>query len=221
MAGRSPVACDARKAPLRRQARAGHWKPRKTVPAAPVHLQSKPIRSVRRVIAVHLQRKAPVSWRGFNFNFSGVVFDGGDFSNAVFAGGLVDFSNAVFARGIVDFSDAEFGGGRVEFSYAVFAGATVDFTGAEFINAVAHVRGATYMSYSLVFFDGAEFSGGTVNFQRARFSEGRVSFRQVKLSGGIIDFSGVGDWSRPPEFDWGSMPPVGVTLPVESEASPS
>jgi hypothetical protein len=35
-----------------------------------------------------------VSWQGLNFDFTGVVFDGGDFRRAQFSGGEVDFGRA-------------------------------------------------------------------------------------------------------------------------------
>jgi hypothetical protein len=35
-----------------------------------------------------------VSWQGLNLDFTGVVFDGGDFSGAAISGGTVDFSGA-------------------------------------------------------------------------------------------------------------------------------
>ena len=99
------------------------------------------IREVRhtviRVITAHLQ-DAAVSWQGLNFDFTGVVFDGGDFGGARFSGGTVGFAGASspaagrlhraeFSGGTVDFSYAGFSGGRVNFIGAQFSGGTVDF----------------------------------------------------------------------------------------------
>ena len=56
-------------------------------------------RTVIRVITAHLQRDTAVSWRGCNFDFTGVIFDGGTFTGAVFSGGTVDFSYAKFSGG--------------------------------------------------------------------------------------------------------------------------
>ena len=53
--------------------------------------------TVIRLITAHLQADAPVksrSWQGLNLDFTGVVFDGGDFSAAVFCGGTVNFGRA-------------------------------------------------------------------------------------------------------------------------------
>ncbi|MFP8962817.1 hypothetical protein ACLIYP_19990 [Streptomyces nanhaiensis] len=50
----------------------------------------------------------PHSWQGHDFDFTGVVFDGGDFSKAVFSGGRVDFGGVDFSGSTVRFSRAEF-----------------------------------------------------------------------------------------------------------------
>jgi len=47
-----------------------------------------------RVIAVHLKDGAAVSWQGLNFDFTGVVIDGGSFGDANFSGGTINFSGA-------------------------------------------------------------------------------------------------------------------------------
>lgn len=48
--------------------------------------------TVIRVITAHLREDARTSWQTLNFDFTGVVSDGGDFSGAQFSGGTVDFS---------------------------------------------------------------------------------------------------------------------------------
>jgi hypothetical protein len=60
--------------------------------------------TVIRVIAAHLRDDAAVSWQGLNFDFTGVVFDGGCFDRARFSGGAVNFGGAEFSGGVVDFS---------------------------------------------------------------------------------------------------------------------
>ena len=62
--------------------------------------------TVIRVITAHLNGIAPVSWRGLNFDFTGVVFDGGNFGGAKFSGGKVSFTNAIFSGGTVGFGSA-------------------------------------------------------------------------------------------------------------------
>ena len=53
--------------------------------------------TIIRLIGAHLRFRAAVSWRGLNFDFTGVVFDGGDFGGAGFSGGTVDFNSSGFA----------------------------------------------------------------------------------------------------------------------------
>lgn len=103
-------------------------------------------------ITAHLHKDAAVSWCGADLDFTGVVFDGGDFAGAEFSGGTVSFSRAVFSGGEVDFSTAVFSGSTVIFA-AVFSGGTVNFGGAA-------------LSGGMVSFGRAAFSGGTVEFYR-------------------------------------------------------
>jgi hypothetical protein len=67
--------------------------------------------TVIRVITAHLQEQAAVSWQGLNFDFTGVVFDGGDFAGAQFSGGTVWFRSARFSGG-VSFTGAHTGAQR-------------------------------------------------------------------------------------------------------------
>jgi hypothetical protein len=54
--------------------------------------------TVIRVIAAHLRNDALASWQRLNFDFTGVVFDGGDFTETRFSDGLISFGRAVFMR---------------------------------------------------------------------------------------------------------------------------
>ncbi|MBT2423454.1 pentapeptide repeat-containing protein [Streptomyces sp. ISL-22] len=124
--------------------------------------------TVIRLIRDHLRMSLPHprSWQGHDFDFTGVVFDGGDFSLTEFRGGTVSFDGAEFASDAVTFSNARFSGG------------TVSFTGAKFTG-------------SLVYFTGAKFTGGTISFSNAKFIGGTVSFTGVGFTGGGVDFMGV------------------------------
>ncbi|WP_344458482.1 pentapeptide repeat-containing protein [Actinocorallia aurantiaca] len=146
----------------------------------------KAFRSVReirhtiiRLIGNHLRLDTddPRSWSGHDFDFTDVVFDGGDLHSACFTGGNVSFQGCAFINGRVDFRQAEFSGGKVDFGWADFSGGRVDFRQAEF-------------SGGKVDFDWAKFSGGKVDFGGAKFSGGEVSFDWTKFSGGEVDFSG-------------------------------
>ena len=175
-------------------------------------LASREVRhTVIRVIAAHLKAGAAVSWTGLNFDFTGVVFDGGDFGmarfsgivlfiGAVFSGSEINFSAAVFSAGVI-FRDAEFSGGtvyftstmfsggEVDFGDAVFSGGKVDFGGAKFSGGTVYFT-STMFSGGEVDFGDAVFSGGQVNFYEAVFSSGEVDFSRAQFSGGQVGFGG-------------------------------
>ena len=169
----------------------------------PQRLAFQAIREVRhaviRAITMRLRDGAPTSWQSLNFDFRGVVFDGGDFSGARFSsgrvhftrarftGGTVDFSGAGFSGGTVDFGGVEFCGGMVEFSRARFSSGTVYF-GAWFSGGMVDFRKAQFSGGTVLF--NAQFSGGTVSFGDAEFSGGRISFGAAQFSGGTVHFSG-------------------------------
>lgn len=198
--------------------------------------------TVIRVITTHLKDGATVPWQSLNFDFTGVVFDGGSFNFANFSGDMVDFGGAVFSSGYVSFSGAVFSGSLVSFSGAVFCGSTVHFGSAEFSSGtvnfgdVEFYSGRVYFAgvgfsggtvdfggaviHGSVYFVGAEFSHGTVNFGGALFFGGTVDFGRAEFSGGTLDFSSVSDWSSPPEFPWTDTPPPDVKLP-RSQINPS
>lgn len=108
-------------------------------------LQERQVRwTVVRVITAHLQEGAPVPWQGYDFDFSGAVFDGGSFSHAVFARGRVDFSNAKFTSGRVDFNRAQFTDGGLDFSGAQFTGGDVTFNHAQFTDGEVDLHAAYF-----------------------------------------------------------------------------
>jgi len=157
-------------------------------------------RTVIRVLSAHLRATARISWRGLDFDFTGVHFDVGDFSSALFSGGTVSFLDAQFSGGEVYFDDAQFVGSEVYFSHALFSAGTVSFL-------------RTRFSGGLVSFDDAQFVGSTVSFREALFSGGTVYFDGAQFSDGEVDFSSVSDWSHPPIFDFTGAPPPALTLP--------
>lgn len=137
------------------------------------------IREVRhtviRIISNHLRDDATVSWQGHDLDFTDVVFDGGDFSEAVFNANRVSFGGARFEGGTVDFHEAKFEGGTVDFHYARFKGGRVDFHYAQFES-------------DTVFFRDTQFKSGTVDFGDARFKSGRVTFRGARFEGDTVTF---------------------------------
>lgn len=189
------------------------------------------------IIASHLRVDARLSWQGYDFNFTGVRFDGGNFfgvtfsggrvnfQRAAFSGGYVDFRHATFSGGVIDFSDATFSGGYVDFRDATFSGGAVFFLRATFSDGIVAFTDVTFSGSKVGFFQGT-FSGSKVTFLRATFSGGEVDFLWATFSGsdvnfgatfsgGQVDLSRPADWSASPSFDESvtANPPAGLLLP--------
>ncbi|MGI5255652.1 pentapeptide repeat-containing protein [Actinacidiphila glaucinigra] len=160
--------------------------------------------TIIRIIGHHLSlpREHPHSWQGHDLDFTGVIFDGGDFTKAVFSGGRVAFNRAQFTGGKVDFTEAQFTSGEVDFTEAQFTsgevnffepqftggkvvfletqftGGEVRFVGGQFTSGEVLFLGAQFTSGKLLFF-GPEFTGSEVEFVGAQFNGGRVDFSDV------------------------------------------
>jgi uncharacterized protein YjbI with pentapeptide repeats len=145
--------------------------------------------TVIRVINAHLQADAPVSWQGLDYDFTGVVFDGGNFRDAEFSGGTVSFADAKFSGGEVSFGGGKFSGGRVDFVGAEFSGGRVDFADAKFSGGEVSFGGAEFSGGRVDFAD-AMFHGAAVGFEFAEFSVGAVDFLGAEFSGGQVRFAG-------------------------------
>ena len=161
----------------------------------PQRLAFQAIREVRhtviRVITAHLRKDmdAAKSWQGLNFDFRGVVFDGGDFTEAHFSGGTVFFSDAQFSRDAVHFSRAQFSDGMLDFTGAQFSGSEIYFNAAQFSGRMVSFIKAQF-SGSEIYFVGTQFSGGLNYFSEAHFSGGEVDFGLAQFSGGEVSFGG-------------------------------
>ncbi|MEV1159086.1 pentapeptide repeat-containing protein [Micromonospora chokoriensis] len=157
---------------------------------------------------LRLAEDAATSWSGYDLDFTGAVFDGGDFSGVTFSGGRVSFVGATFSAGVVAFDEATFSGGLVLFDWATFSGGQVSFHRATFSGARVSFDRASF-SGGRVSFDWATFSGGFVSFHvatfsgeavifgGATFSGGEVSFNVATFSGGLVIFDGAtisGGW---------------------------
>lgn len=125
--------------------------------------------TVIRLVRDHLRVDigGPHSWQGHDFDFTDVVFDGGDFDGAVFSGATVYFDQTVFSGATVTFRGSVFSDGTVDFAGARVDGGTVDFGRARF-------------SGGRIDFDGADFTGGGVNFAQAQFSGATVDFASAR-----------------------------------------
>ena len=145
--------------------------------------------TVIRVITAHLKEGAAVSWQGLNFDFTGVVFDSGDFNGVRFSGGTVSFDGAKFSsRRLISFTEAEFSGARVYFDGAEFSDGYASFVKAKFSDGYVSFNGVRFSGPS-VSFGSARFSGGKVDFSFAKFPGGLVTFDRATFSGGVVDFS--------------------------------
>jgi uncharacterized protein YjbI with pentapeptide repeats len=157
--------------------------------------------TVIRVIGDRLRpdgKRAPgtASWRGRNLDFTEVVFDGGDFSDAEFTGN-VSFIGAEFTDETVYFNRAKFIGGRVSFDGATFSGGGVDFREAQFgeehtSDATSHADpraadGRVDLRASI--YVGDRFAAGPVSFVHTQFTSGGADFRGAHFVSGTVDFS--------------------------------
>ena len=148
--------------------------------------------TVIRVITAHLQSDdgrgtRSGDWCGLDLDFTGAVFDGGDFSGAQFTGGTVDFRGAQFTGGTVNFAGAQFTDGDVDLTGAQFTGGTVYFGGAQVTGGTVSFGDAQFADGN-VYFGGTRFTGGTVYFGGARFTGSDVHFRGVRFTGSAVHF---------------------------------
>lgn len=195
--------------------------------------------TVIRLVSTHLQEGSKVSWQGHKLDFTGAIFDGGDFSRCIFRDAAISFANAHFVDGVTEFVRAKFKSGDVNFNGSTFEGGTVDFLGAEFcgtwtrfgyikfLDGYARFQKANFSS-GLVTFGSAKFKGGVIDFNEARFQGcdvtfgqadfigTKISFSDADFSGGTVDFSRVSQWSSPPEFDNIDRLPNQVSLPASA-----
>ena len=157
--------------------------------------------TVIRVIGDRLRpdgKRAPgtASWRGLTLDFTEVVFDGGDFSDAEFIGN-VSFIGAEFTDETVYFNRAKFTGSRVSFDGATFSGGGVDFREAQF--GAEHTSSATSHADPRVadarvdlrasIYVGDRFAAGPVSFVHTQFTSGFADFCGAHFVSGAVDFS--------------------------------
>jgi uncharacterized protein YjbI with pentapeptide repeats len=144
--------------------------------------------TVIRVITAHLRGDAKNSWRGYDLDFTGVVFDGGDFHRARFIKSKVSFRGARFCGGRVSFEHAVFDGSHISFRNAEFScPCRVSFRDAQFINGEVGFPDAEF-SGGQIYFPDARFCGGKVSFRRTKFTKSEVSFRRASFTEGGLGF---------------------------------
>jgi uncharacterized protein YjbI with pentapeptide repeats len=166
--------------------------------------------TIIRVIGAHLSADADPSWRGRDFDFTRVVFDGGNLAGAVFAApGRVSFqkaqfvshfgfTNALFDTTYASFNGASVHHGRLSFVHAKFGGhvemmrlrvlgGMVDFIEAD-IGGHVHFDGSTFVAGS-VQFTNSRFGGELVTFNNAEFRGAEVTFAGAVFASGSVTFS--------------------------------
>lgn len=144
--------------------------------------------TISRTITKHLQKHSPNSWSNLNLDFTGVLFDGGDFSGAVFSGKSVSFSGASFTGTEIAFRNAVFSSENLDFSMSEFRGERIDFTGATFIGGMTYFIHARFSRGDAIFTEAKFQEGGTVSFRYASFSGRCVDFSSAEFSGGTLNF---------------------------------
>jgi hypothetical protein len=166
--------------------------------------------SITRVIRDRLRIDARVSWLGHTLDFTGAVFDGGDFSQ-ILVGDRIDMSGARFVAGTVDFRDATFAGGVVDLTGAEFSGGRLDLRRAGF-------RDTSLTGVSVLDLRGARLSDGVIDMRGAAFRGGGVDLRGIVFTGGRVDLDAPAVWDHPPVLDEpGGVPPAGLRLPAAGE----
>ncbi|MGW0368581.1 pentapeptide repeat-containing protein [Streptomyces coeruleorubidus] len=160
--------------------------------------------TILRVIRDHLNPHQGVPWKGYDFDFSGATFDGGDLSQAVFEGGLVSFRGAKFVAGdfhfnhclisscYINLTEAEFVGGRIYMQFANFQRGGLYFSRARFDGATLSTAQSIFHEDCSTQFMYTEFASGIVNFGDAIFkSSESLEFNEAVFSGGSVNFLSV------------------------------
>ncbi|GAB3818862.1 pentapeptide repeat-containing protein [Micromonospora zhanjiangensis] len=143
--------------------------------------------TIIRLISSHLRRNARVGWWGHDLDFTGAVFDDGEFDGAVFSAGRVCFRNARFTGGYLSLRDVTMSGAYVSFQDAQFVDCVVTFAGAAVTAGTLSFDGAEFASGEVAFTD-VTFTGGAVDFG-AIFCGSSVTFTGARLVAGPLDFA--------------------------------
>lgn len=168
-----------------------------------------------KVIADHLQAPdSDTTWCGFDLDFSGAVFDGGNFNGAHFVNSSVSFSGCVFTGGTTlfhrtTFQDVEVDFGNGESTPAIFDDGHAQFIGANFelgthftfifakfkSGSSLEFGNATFLPGSILSFSACELYGGFIGFggpvwSGANFHGGAVHLAGANLDSGVISFMG-------------------------------
>ncbi|MEV2277882.1 pentapeptide repeat-containing protein [Nocardiopsis sp. NPDC049922] len=153
--------------------------------------------TVIHIIGNHL--RDGTKWCRMKYDFTRVVFDGGDLNGAKFFGSKVDFTNARFTSSPVSFRNAWFSGDLVDFTNTDFSASAADFTGARFLHTTADFTGANF-SETTADFTETNFLYTTTDFTGANFSETTADFTGARFTGGTVKFQNIGLFSTTAKF---------------------
>lgn len=130
--------------------------------------------TIIRIIAAKLRAG---SWSGQDFDFTGVLFDGGFDLGGARLTGSITFAGALFRTDVFSFKGAHLDGGSIDFTHAAFDhGCRIDFLRAEI------KRGG-------ISFTNTHFAeGSTVNFEKSKLAGGTLAFESIVISGGRLTF---------------------------------
>jgi len=140
------------------------------------------------LMAGHLRPQAKTSWSAYDYDFTGALFDGGDFSGLTFSGRNVSFYGADFSGGRVDFNHATLSGELISFSRTTFSGGEVTFDEAIFSG--GQVAATEFPGSPGINFNEATFSGGVLTFGDANLCGRRISFEGAAFTGGRVTRNG-------------------------------
>ncbi len=116
--------------------------------------------TIIRIVRDHLRDpEARTAWCRYDLDFTGAIFDGGDFSGSTFSGGRVSFERSTFSGGRVSFERSTFSGGRVWFGWSTFSGGRVWFGWSTFSGGQVSVAGATFSAGEMTKEAGEPFHG--------------------------------------------------------------
>ena len=145
--------------------------------------------SIISILRDRLRANAATGWHGHQFDLTGAIFDGGDFSGAQFRSGEVSFREASFLAGNVSFDSTCVCGATLDFAGATFTGGRVSFGQSEFS---AGAISFTCWPRSRARKSSSAMNGGvdraSVSFDGATLGAGKVAFDRVRMSGGQLRF---------------------------------
>jgi len=136
-----------------------------------------------------------------DFNFSNSVFARGilninhtnldevfaDFSYTHFVTGTMHFSNVVMNEGGISFKNSVFGPGKKDFQYTNFGNGEKNFNNVEFNDGDVSFINTSFQDGD-VSFKIARFGNGKVDFHFAKFGKGNKSFERAEFGSGGTDF---------------------------------